>query len=136
VEQQLDPAVDAPHQHRAGTAAVLAGTPDVDGVPVALPGVLAAHRPTHRAQDRQIRLGGLSCSMVTIISQYPPRETYTPYGWSVYSSMACACQSSGDRPHCGAGSPGGLGAAAGRADLVAVKRTTRQRRATQRQRAG
>jgi hypothetical protein len=64
-------------KHRAGTAAVLAGTPDVDGVPVALTGVLAAHQPAHRAQDRQIRLGGLSCSVVTIVSQYPQRATYT-----------------------------------------------------------
>jgi hypothetical protein len=75
VEQQLDPAVDAPHQHRAGAAAVLVGTPGVDGVPVALTGMLAAHRAAHRVRDRQIRLGGLSCSVMSIISRCPQRAT-------------------------------------------------------------
>jgi hypothetical protein len=44
-------------------------------VPVALTGMLAAHRGPHRAQDRQIRLGGLSCSVVSIISRCPQRAT-------------------------------------------------------------
>jgi hypothetical protein len=75
VEKQLDGTVDTPHEHRARPAAVLAGAPGIDGLPVGLAGVLETHRSLQRAQNIQIRSGGSSCRLTTINSRYPQRVT-------------------------------------------------------------